>query len=360
MQRGTLILTGLLAAQLGLAGLLAVSGSDYAAFDAKDPVIAFDQGKIDQIAIDQTGGGSVTLKKEEGKWVIPAFVGFPADATKVTQFLDKLHELKKGFPVATSSDAAARFKVSDLVNERRIVLSSGGKEVGKLLVGTSPSYRLANVRPATGNDIYSVTFSAFEAGVNSADWMDREALSIPGDQVAAVTVSGVTLERKDGKFTPAGLGEGEKAVDSKVQDAGRIAMRPTFDMIQGKGPDALAKLDPPDFTVDVKKTDGTTRTYKFKKEAAGGAYLFAASDRDYVFRVAEASVAGLAGAKRETLVDGPGKASAAQPTETPNKADAAAPAETPNKADAAPAEAPNKGGAAQADQIPHEKPADGG
>src|SRR5688572_25308445 len=140
MKRGTLILSGLLAAQIGLAAILALSSSDYAAYDAKDPLIAFDAGKIDQIAIGQSGGSSVTLAKQEGKWVIPAFAGFPADAQKVTAFLDKLRELKKGFPVATTGEAANRFKVSDAVHERRIVLSSGGKEAGKLYVGTSPSF----------------------------------------------------------------------------------------------------------------------------------------------------------------------------------------------------------------------------
>jgi hypothetical protein len=310
MQRGTLILTGVLALQLALAGILALSGNDYAAFDAKDPVVAFDPAKIDQIAIDQTGGNSVTLKKDGGKWVLPSSAGFPADQTKVTQFLDKLHELKKGFPVATTGDAAARFKVADNMNERRIVLSSGGKETGKLLVGTSPSFRLANVR-ADGSNIYSVTLSSYEIGNRPEDWVDHDALTIPADKVASITFPDATLEKgKDGKFALAGLKEGEKAQDGKVQDAARAILRPSFDAIQGKGADEVAKLDPADLTVEVKQADGTARSYKYKKEAAGGAYLFAASDRDYVFRVSEASISPLVDAKREKLIEGPNKAGA--------------------------------------------------
>jgi hypothetical protein len=309
MKRGTLILGGLLGAQVALAAILAFSGSDYAAYDAKDPLLAFDAGKIDQIAIDQSAGSSVTLARQDGKWVIPAFAGFPADAQKVTALLDKLRELKKGFPVATTSDAANRFKVSDAIHERRIVLSSGGKEVGKLLVGTSPSFKLANVR-AGGNEIYSVTLSAHEAGIRGEDWMDREALAIPADQVASIAFPGITLERKDGKFVPAGLAEGEKALDGKVQDAARAILRPSFDLITGKGAEELAKLENPDMQIEVKKADGTARVYKYKKEAAGGAYLFAASDRDYVFRVTEASAASIADAKREKLVETPNKAGA--------------------------------------------------
>jgi hypothetical protein len=308
MQRGTLILGGLLAAQLGLAGLLSISGSDYGAFNAKDPLIAFDPAKIDQIAIDQSvGGGSVTLKKQDGKWVIPSFAGFPADPAKVTAFLDKLRELKKGFPVATTSEAANRFKVSDSINERRIVLSGGGKEAGKLLVGTAPSFRLANVRTGD-NNIYSVTFSAYEAGPRGDDWMDRSALALQADQVASIAFPTATLERKDGKFALAGVTGGEKVLDSKVQDTVRAVLRPEFDAIQGKGADEVAKLDPADIEVEVKKTDGSSRIYKYKKEAAGGAYVFAASDQDYVFRVREASIAAIAAAKRETFIEQPKKA----------------------------------------------------
>jgi hypothetical protein len=309
MQRRTLILSGLLAAQLVLAGVLAISGSDYTGHDAQDPLLAFDAGKIDEIAIDQTGGNSITLKKQDGKWVIPSFAGFPADTTKVSQFIDKLRDLKKGFPVATSSEAAPRFKVSDSVHERQIVLSSGGKQAAKLLIGTSPSYRLTNVR-TSGNEIYSAAISTYEIGARGEDWTDKEALTIPADKVASIAFPDVTLERKDGKFVLAGAKEGEKVLDDKVQDAARAALRPSFDAIQGKGADEIAKLDPPDVKVEIKTTDNTTHTYKYKKEAAGGAYLFAASDRDYVFRVGEANASALVDARREKLIEAPNKAGA--------------------------------------------------
>jgi hypothetical protein len=367
MKRGTLILAGLLAAQVGLAAILAFTRSDYAAYDAKDPLIAFDKGKVDQIAIDQSSGSSVTLAKQDGKWVIPSFAGFPADAQKVTALVDKLQDLKKGFPVATTGEAANRFKVSDSIHERRIVLSSGGKEIGKLYVGTSPSFKLANVRSG-GDAIYSVALSAYEAGVRGEDWMDREVLAIPADQVSSIAYPDATLERaKDNKFALAGLKEGEKPLDGKVQDAARAILRPSFDLITGKGADELAKLNPPDIQVEVKKADGTSRVYKYKKEVAGGAYLFSASDRDYVFRVAEASVAAIADAKREKLIDKPAEKPAEKPAAAAQPAEPA-PAPAPqvdkpgDKSEAAPAQPaaaaptePEKPATADAPQA--EKPA---
>lgn len=81
---------------------------------------------------------------------------------------------------------------------------------------------------------------------------------------------------------------------------------PPFDTIQGKGRDELAKLDAPDMTVTLKRNDGTSVTYKFKKDASGN-HLFASSAHEYVFRVAEGSVAAIVQAMRSKLVQEKGK-----------------------------------------------------
>ena len=67
MKRFTLILSGVLAAQIVLALLLTLGGSNYGAFKPEQPLLAFDKDKIDQIAIDETGANSVAIKKEDGK-----------------------------------------------------------------------------------------------------------------------------------------------------------------------------------------------------------------------------------------------------------------------------------------------------
>ncbi len=128
MKRFTLILAGVLAVQLAIAAALSFGGSDYGAFQADKPLLAFDKDKVDEIAIDQTGASSVTLKKQDGKWVIPSMADFPAAEDRVTSLLSKLAELKKGWPIATTSEAASRFKLTKDDHERRIVLKSGGKE----------------------------------------------------------------------------------------------------------------------------------------------------------------------------------------------------------------------------------------
>jgi hypothetical protein len=329
MKRTPLILCGVLGAQLGLAALLAFSGDDNAAFQASEPLIAFDQARIDEIAISQSGGGSTTLKKESGRWVVPAMAGFPADPQKVNGLLTKLSELKKGWPVATSAEAAKRFKLTEDSHERRIALSSAGKPVTTLLIGSSPTFRLVNARTANDAAIYTVTFAAYEAGLRNEDWIDKETMTLPADQVSSIVLPDATLERKEGKWQLAGLAEGQKPLDAKVQDAARAVLRPQFDAVTGKGAEALAALAQPDLQIEVKKADGSARTYRYKKEAAGGAYLFAASDGDYVYRVSETSAAPIVDARRAALIE--------QPKPPENKgADPAAPAAQAPAAQAAP------------------------
>ncbi len=303
MKRFTLILSSLLAVQLLVAIGLLFSGSDNAAFKAQEPLLAFDVDKIDQIAIDESGAISVTLAKRDGKWILPSLADFPADTQKVKATLEKLAELKKGWPVATTAEAAQRFKVTDARHERRIVLKSGDKQAGELLLGSSPSFRQVHARVEGDDKIYSIAFSTYEAAARNEDWMDRNYLSIPEDQIASISVGDVKLERKDGKFTVPGLAEGEKLVESEVYKLAQAVSRPVFDVVQGKGSDALTKVNEPDVQVVVKKGDGTEITYRYKKEAGGGAYLFASSAHDFLFRVAEASIDSIVKAKREKLIE---------------------------------------------------------
>jgi hypothetical protein len=179
---------------------------------------------------------------------------------------------------------------------------SGGKTVGIILIATSPSYRQAHARVDGSDMIYTVGFATYDFGGRGEDWIDRDLLTIPQDGIASVTVGDVTLERKDGQFTVAGLANHEEVAENQVNRFIRAISQPTFDSIQGKGEDELAKLNAPDIQITVKCSDRPDVTYKYKKET-GGSYLFASSANDYVFRVAEANIAAITQARRGNLVE---------------------------------------------------------
>jgi hypothetical protein len=313
-----LVLTALLGAQLALALAVAFTRSDHTAFDAKEPLLAFQPAKVDQIAIDDDEGKKVELRKQDGKWVIPSSLGFPADQAKVESFLNKLAALKKGWPVAETTAAAERFKVTEKTHDRRVVLSSGGSKVGELLIGTSPSYRQVHVRAGDAAGIYTVELSAYDVGSGADTWMDRGLLDTPRDKIASITLGDVTVDGKDGKFTLAGLTKDEKALPDKVDALASAIAHPLFDTVVGKGKDALAQADSPDVQAMVKRTDGSAITYRYKKAAAGGGYLFASSAQDYLFRVADTEAAPIVQAKRTALIEAPKPASEAKPDQPPD------------------------------------------
>jgi hypothetical protein len=303
MQRLSFILAGVLAAQLVLALALSLSGSDHASFKAKEPLLAFDANAVDRIDIDESGAGSVTLTKRDGAWAVPSMADFPADGLRVTAFLSRLADLKKGWAAAASAEAAQRFKVSDETHERRIILRKGEKTIAELLLGTSPSFHQVHARSAGEPNIYSIQFANYDVGTRGEDWMNRDVLGVPDDKIAGISIGELRLDRKDGRYVVAGLADGETQKDSEVWRLGGAVTHPAYDSAQGKGAGALAKVNSPDIEVSIRNTDGSTVLLKYKKEAAGGAYLFASSASDYLYRVAETAIQPLLKAKRETLVE---------------------------------------------------------
>jgi hypothetical protein len=303
MQRVSLILAGVLGTQLVLALTLSLSSSDHASFKAKEPLLAFDANAVDRIDIDESGAGSVTLTKRDGGWVVPSMADFPADGLRVTAFLTGLSGLKKGWAAATSAEAAPRFKVATDAHERRIVLRKGEKALAELSLGTSPSFRQVHARAGGDSNIYNIMFATYDVGTRGEDWIRRDVLSVPDDKIASISVGDVKLDRKDGRYVVAGLANSETQKESEVWKLAAAAAHPVFDAVQGKGAEALAKANDPDLQVSIQNTDGAKVLLKYKKEAAGGAYLFTDSVSDYLFLVAEPAIQPLLKAKRETLVE---------------------------------------------------------
>lgn len=307
MERLSVKLAAVLGVQLVLALILWSLGPDHSAFEAKEPLLAFDGAKVDRIEIGESGANSVALVKEDGKWAIPSFAGFPADGAKVSGLMTKLAGLKKGWPVASSADAAKRFKLLDSSHERKIVLKSGGKTVGEIMLGTAPSFKQVHVRAGNDSNIYAVAFAAYEAGTRGEDWLDRSLLNIPQDKIASISVGDVTLERKDGKYVLSGLKPDEKPNDAAIYRLTSAIAFPAFDAVTGKGPEAQAQVKEPTVEVTVKLAGAGPVILRYKKGAAGGAYLFASTANSFVFRASEAAVEAIVNAKREKLIEAPKK-----------------------------------------------------
>lgn len=140
------------------------------------PFLEFDRAAVDGLAV-ANDEGAVSLVKQDDAWQLPD--GLPADGAKVDGVLEKLADAS-GWPVATSTSVQERFEVADDNHQRHLTLSVDGETVADIYLGTSPGYRKAHARRVDDDDIYAITFSNFEAGVQASDWLDKSLLKPDG------------------------------------------------------------------------------------------------------------------------------------------------------------------------------------
>ena len=134
-------------------------------------------GQMDKIIIQEKDSVS-TLLKQDGKWMLPALKGLPADPTKVKALLGKLANLQGGWPVATTGSSHERFEVSEHRHQRRLQLYQAEQLRADVYIGTSPGFRKVHARNAESESVYAVKLNTFDMPTNGDDWLDKNLLSV--------------------------------------------------------------------------------------------------------------------------------------------------------------------------------------
>jgi hypothetical protein len=301
MNRSIILLGALLGAQLILALLLAGGRGDFGAAATGEPLLSFDPAAVDRIAI-LGGGQELQLQRVEGQWRLPQQDGLPASGTKVQMLLDQLAGLQQRHPVATSAGAAARFKVDAEGFERKLVLNAGDQAVAQLYLGDSPGYRRSYLRREGEEAVYEGALAASDAATEAKAWGDPALLHLEAEQIAAVTLGALALERREGQWHLEGLGEGEQLVQEEVETLlRRLANLAYLEAVAG-GTEAEEGLDQPALRVGLRLKDGVTREYLFGRQGEEGDYLLQSSAHPWRFKVANFTVDPLRETDREKLV----------------------------------------------------------
>jgi len=298
VKRPMLSLSVLLAVQLLVAGGLALASVQRRGGPTNTPLFAFDKAAADRIVVEGPAGAKVELVKAAGAWKVASRGGFPADAGKVERLLDRLAALRRAEPVATSAEAAARFKVADADFERRVTVEAGGKPVATALFGTTAAMRAVHTRAAGSGDIQLAEFSTWETPAAADEWLDKAVLRIPRGEIEAVIAGGVTLEKvaPAGEATPAtdaapvaptwratGLPKGS-TLDAAAADA---LVRAVADLSITGVADAPAASVPDTLVVAVRRAGGATTEHRLAKPAAPGTdWTLRTSARPETLRVA--------------------------------------------------------------------------
>ncbi|MBU6484133.1 MAG: DUF4340 domain-containing protein [Betaproteobacteria bacterium] len=313
MKKTISLLGALLVAQLLLAFGLSFTGPRLSARSADKPLFSLAGGDVDRITIEGPDQAKVVLAKVGGAWQLPDEGNFPADKARADALVKTLEGLKEGMPVATTSQALARFKVGDDRFERRITLAGAGKTLATLYFGTSPSMREIHARRSGQRDVYSVAFATYQAPAKAESWEDKAILQIPKKDIEAIDVAGlhiarvsVTPEAAQPEWEATGLAKGE-ALDTKAADklAGLLAdLR--IDAVLGKNAKPDYGLDRPVLALSLVKAGGQTIDYALGKEKDGKTYTLKASTRDEYFRLPDYTASPLLdAAKRDKLLAAP-------------------------------------------------------
>ena len=157
-------------------------GSD----DAGSSLLSFDPDAVVKLELS-TLDESVQLNRGGDGWQV-GDEGLPADSAKIGEMLDKLANVAATWPVATSSDSAVRFEVTEANFQRRLVLESVDGVVADLMLGTSPGYRRVHARADGADEVYSVDLSNYEVPVDTDQWLDKTLLGATGP------ITGLQLE----------------------------------------------------------------------------------------------------------------------------------------------------------------------
>ncbi len=342
MEKTIRILAILLGAQLLLTLAMSFTGPNLAAVHPNTPLLALGDQTVDHVTIEGPDEAHVVLEKQDKGWVLPDEAGFPADGSKVDSLVSQFKDLKRGLPVATTSGALKRFKVSDDDFERRMILAHGDDKLATVYLGSSQDMRHVHARTGKDDAVYAVEFAVYQAPDKAESWEDKSILQFPKDTLASIEVAGLTLHHTPAATADKTAGNAEKKVDKPAGKAtwqsdglkdGEVVNETGADDLAGKlaqlriGSVLGTKVEPeygldkPALTLKLTRKDGKTLDYQLGPTGKDEYAVLKTSARPEYFRLPSYTTDG--------LIKAAGRAQLVQAAPAPAAAAASAPAAMP-------------------------------
>ncbi len=317
MQKMIITALVVLLAQVGLTVAFYVGAKDRDAGTPDKLFLAFSPDEVQSLTITDGEGKSVVLEKKKDGWVVPAHFSAPVNLNKVTSLLDKLAQIKEGFVVATSKEAAQRFKVDSNSFENHVVLKGADKPLADFFVGSSPAFRQVHARREGSDDIVNIPLSSFELETTADKWLDTSLAMIKEDDLTGLTFDQFNLKKSDKDWHLEGLKADEKLnpkeVETLVSNAGNLIVQDVLDPAKVSG-----LFDKPAFHFTAEKKDGKKVDYLF---ASGekDSYVLKMSDRDLYLKVHAIPVEAMRKVTRDKLIETVKAAETSTEPTPPNK-----------------------------------------
>jgi len=190
------VLIALLVVQLVLVAIVMVRGDDTGSLKEHAVLAGFDAAKVTRVQVFAGAEAKpVDLVKRDAAWVLASGFDYPVEATRVTELLSALGKMSAAAPLATQAGRHKQLHVADAEFERKLVITSDGKDL-TLYIGSPAGARRTAVRVGGTDNVFGVTgVSAGAAGGEARLWVDPVYAKVPTEEIAKITV------QRDGKIT---------------------------------------------------------------------------------------------------------------------------------------------------------------
>lgn len=227
----------------------------------KGPLLNLKAAEVNELLLEDGQGRKLTLKKEADRWLLPDSGSFPADAERVQGLMDRLAALQRGWPEATTSEAAARFKVAPDKFERKLSLRANGKDVATVYFGTSPGLRKVYLRVNKDADIQAMPLAPNELEIQADNWIDAGVLRLKPEQVTRVDLPNLQLTRTPDGLQPVDLKPEEELIKERRDALVKRLTGLSINAILGKETKPEYGLDAPALRYTVELEGGVRIDY---------------------------------------------------------------------------------------------------
>lgn len=191
MSKRIQILAALFVAQLVVAVLVLTLPSQAAPEAARPLLESITEEDITALTVREQPDKQIRLVKKDGQWVLPEVDDYPADASRVTSFLEKIVAVTVGRPIASTAASHARLQVGDDSFNRKVELSTTKGE--RALFFGSARGSSTNVRLAGSDDVFLTTkIAIFDISADTSNWINTLFFTSTQQEIGTVAIRTVT------------------------------------------------------------------------------------------------------------------------------------------------------------------------
>lgn len=272
------------------------------------PKMAIEQVQKIEIKNPKTEKSAV-LEKQDNHWRVANGHSFPADESKVSDFLNALLSLKQGNLVSKNKDRINIFSVDETKGIHVLMQDDKSRGLADFYAG-QPISEGQYLRRNGSNDVYETIPSLISYLILDDDgWKDKTLLSVKEQEVKRLALtspgSDLVLEKNQSSEW--------KVVQPEDYIADSLSIRTLFDQLKQVKADSFAdsvdgsqiNFEKPDYKISVRKADDSLILVLFKGTDKDGKYYAKNPDNNFIYSVSKGLIDNIFGLKFKPAAPAP-------------------------------------------------------